>query len=111
MLKCCICISLSGRIIVKRNAEAMWGKSVINQLSQDLGNEFPDMKGFSPRNLAYMKQFYLFYCGDKSLQQVAAKTIDIDAESLQQVVAKSAEDNDVVDYAIFLFHRDIMFLF
>lgn len=65
-----------GEDIVKRNAEAVWGKSVINQLSQDLGEEFPDMKGFSPRNLAYMKQFYLFYSDDKSLQQVAAKIDD-----------------------------------
>lgn len=65
-----------GEDIVKRNAEAVWGKSVINQLSQDLGDEFPDMKGFSPRNLAYVKQFYLFYSGDKSLQQVAAKIDD-----------------------------------
>lgn len=65
-----------GKNMVKRNAEAVWGKSVINQPSQDLGDEFPDMKGFSPRNLAYMKQFYLFYSGDKSLQQVAAKIDD-----------------------------------
>lgn len=72
-----------GEDIVKRNAEAVWGKSVINQLSQDLGNEFPDMKGFSPRNLAYMKQFYLFYSNGENLQQVAAKIGDTDvAESL-----------------------------
>ncbi|WP_298614622.1 DUF1016 N-terminal domain-containing protein [uncultured Odoribacter sp.] len=45
-----------GEDIVNRNAEAVWGKSVINQLSQDLKDEFPYMKGFSPRNLVYMKQ-------------------------------------------------------
>lgn len=90
-----------GEDIVKRNVEAVWGKSVINQLSQDLGDEFPDMKGFSPRNLAYMKQFYLFYGGDKSLQQVAAKIGDTGGdENLPQAVAKSAK-GVVVDHAVF----------
>lgn len=78
-----------GDDIVKRNAEAVWGKSVINQLSQDLRDEFTDMRGFSLRNLAYMKQFYLFYSDGEKLQQVAAKsTVDDDKKSLPQVVAK-----------------------
>lgn len=50
-----------GEDIVGRKAEAQWGKSVINLLSQDLQEAFPQMQGFSPRNLVYMKQWYLFY--------------------------------------------------
>ena len=30
----------------------------------DLMDEFPDMKGFSVRNLKYVRQWYLFYCSD-----------------------------------------------
>lgn len=33
-----------------------WGTKVIEQLAEDLQNSFPDMRGFSQRNLLYMKQ-------------------------------------------------------
>ncbi len=34
-----------------------WGASVIKQISKDLSLEFPEIKGFSSRNLNYMAQF------------------------------------------------------
>ena len=37
--------------------EEGWGAKVIDRLSSDLTKEFPDMKGFSPRNLKYMRSF------------------------------------------------------
>jgi predicted nuclease of restriction endonuclease-like (RecB) superfamily len=43
-------------ILNKQNQEG-WGAKVIDRLSADLKNEFPDMKGFSPRNLKYMRKF------------------------------------------------------
>ena len=53
---------LLGRDIVQKNAVARWGEGVVNQLSLDLRNAFPDVKGFSARNLYYMKEWYEFYC-------------------------------------------------
>lgn len=50
-----------GRDIVQKNAIARWGDGVVNQLSLDLRNAFPDAKGFSSRNLYYMKEWYEFY--------------------------------------------------
>ncbi|MEO0986793.1 MAG: PDDEXK nuclease domain-containing protein [Cyanobacteria bacterium J06639_14] len=44
-----------GREILTRQQEQGWGAKVIDQLSQDLKREFPDMKGFSARNLKYMR--------------------------------------------------------
>jgi predicted nuclease of restriction endonuclease-like (RecB) superfamily len=46
-----------GRDILGRQEEAGWGTAVIDRLAKDLHNEFPDVKGFSPRNLGYMKAF------------------------------------------------------
>lgn len=43
-------------ILVKQN-EAGWGAKVIDRMSHDLKEEFPDMKGFSARNLKYMRKF------------------------------------------------------
>ncbi|BFK64300.1 hypothetical protein I2700191B6_06530 [Dorea formicigenerans] len=40
-----------GRDLVERKAEEKWGKGIVEQLSLDLQNEFPDEKGFSARNL------------------------------------------------------------
>jgi len=34
-----------------------WGTKIIERLSKDIRSEFPKLKGFSPRNLLYMKQF------------------------------------------------------
>ena len=46
-----------GRDILARQAEQGWGAKVIERLAQDLRVAFPDMKGFSPRNLKYMRAF------------------------------------------------------
>lgn len=47
--------------ILKSQKQHGWGAKVIDQLSQDLKSEFPEMKGFSTRNLKYMKYFAAAY--------------------------------------------------
>jgi hypothetical protein len=46
-----------GRDILARQAEQGWGAKVIERLAHDLREAFPEMKGFSPRNLKYMRAF------------------------------------------------------
>ena len=46
-----------GRDILERQAREGWGAKVIERLAHDLRTAFPDMKGFSPRNLKYMRSF------------------------------------------------------
>ncbi len=46
-----------GRDILLRQRDAGWGAKVIDRLSRDLRAAFPEMKGFSPRNLKYMRTF------------------------------------------------------
>ncbi|GAB1414656.1 hypothetical protein MASR2M117_00620 [Paludibacter sp.] len=53
--------------IVSRQAEAVWGSGIINQLSKDLQAAFPEMQGFSRTNLKYCKRFYLFYTQDNRI--------------------------------------------
>jgi len=45
-----------GREILTRNASRDWHESAIGMLAADLQREFPGIKGFSRRNLNYMKQ-------------------------------------------------------
>jgi len=44
-----------GREILQKQQVQGWGAKVIDRLAKDLRREFPDMKGFSPRNLKYMR--------------------------------------------------------
>ena len=46
-----------GRQILDKQLTAGWGAKVIDRLSHDLKAAFPDMSGFSPRNLKYMRKF------------------------------------------------------
>ena len=47
-----------GRDIVNMQAENKYGSGFFANLSRDLKEVLPDAKGFSPRNLLYMKQFF-----------------------------------------------------
>jgi predicted nuclease of restriction endonuclease-like (RecB) superfamily len=47
----------TGKIILQRQHEAAWGAKVIDRLSTDLRDAFPDMRGLSSRNLLAMKIF------------------------------------------------------
>ena len=68
---------LLGRDIVQKGAESRWGSGAVNQLSLDLKAAYPDVKGFSVRNLYYMKEWYEFYMADdehkRILHQLGAK--------------------------------------
>jgi predicted nuclease of restriction endonuclease-like (RecB) superfamily len=50
-----------GEEIVLRQSQARWGDGFLKQLSHDLMAEFPDMKGFSKRNLEQIRKWYLFW--------------------------------------------------
>ena len=60
------------RILATQEQEG-WGNKVIPKLARDLKREFPEMKGFSARNLSYMKRFAKAWPEESILQQLAAK--------------------------------------
>lgn len=62
-----------GRDILQRQAEQGWGTKVIDRLSRDLRMAFPEMKGFSPRNLKYMRAFAESWPEPEFVQQLAAQ--------------------------------------
>ncbi|MFH0796132.1 MAG: PDDEXK nuclease domain-containing protein [Candidatus Omnitrophota bacterium] len=48
-----------GRIIVERQRNEGWGKSVVERLATDIQQEFPGVSGFSPQNIWKMRSFYI----------------------------------------------------
>src|ERR1035437_2605747 len=61
-----------GHRIAQQQAKEGWGAGVIPRLAADLHAEFPEMKGFSERNLNYMIRFAREYGAPAILQQPAA---------------------------------------
>jgi len=62
-----------GRDILNRQQQQGWGAKVINRLAADLHQAFPKMKGFSPRNLKYMRAFAKAYPDEQFVQQPVAQ--------------------------------------
>ena len=63
-----------GAEIIERQKEMTWGSGFLEELSRELMAEFPDMKGFSYRNIRSIKQWYLFYNEPYTIwQQVVSK--------------------------------------
>ena len=62
-----------GKDIVEKQKQLGWGKSVVEQLSKDLKDEFPGTDGFSARNLWDMRRFYEEYQIDTNLRQLVAE--------------------------------------
>lgn len=62
-----------GRGILDRQQTEGWGAKVIDSLARDLKTEFPDMKGFSTRNLKYMRAFGEAWTDLAFVQQVVAQ--------------------------------------
>lgn len=62
-----------GKRIAEEQIIQNYGKSVVEKLSKDLRFEFPNAKGFSPRNLWNMKMFYETYRTKQILQQLVAE--------------------------------------
>lgn len=50
-----------GKEIVEKQELARWGDGFITRLSKDLSAEFPEMKGWSERNLRRIRKWYLTY--------------------------------------------------
>jgi len=62
-----------GREILSKQKLEGWGAKIIDKLADDLRLEFPDLKGFSSRNLKYMRAFAEAWPDEQFVQQVVAQ--------------------------------------
>jgi predicted nuclease of restriction endonuclease-like (RecB) superfamily len=62
-----------GRRILERQQIHGWGQSVVERLAKDLSKTFPNMKGFSPRNLWDMRRLFESCSNNAILRQAAAE--------------------------------------
>lgn len=62
-----------GRLILERQEREGWGAKVIDRLSADLREAYPDMGGLSPRNLLFMRSFAAAYPEQQIVKQLVSQ--------------------------------------
>ncbi len=60
-------------MILQRQKKEGWGAKVIERLAHDLRKEFPEMKGFSPRNLLFMRSLAEAFPDKTIVKQVVSQ--------------------------------------
>jgi Uncharacterized conserved protein len=70
---------------VDKQKNAKWGDGFLKQLSMDLMAEFPDMRGFSKRNLELIRQWYSFWKKEIIAKQLVSQ---LEIEKNQQFVGQ-----------------------
>jgi predicted nuclease of restriction endonuclease-like (RecB) superfamily len=62
-----------GKDILQRQSAEGWGSKIVDRLSVDLKKAFPEMNGFSPRNLKYMRRFAEVWPDESIVQRCVAQ--------------------------------------
>lgn len=94
-----------GRDLVMRKAEERWGSGVVEQLSLDLREAFPQEKGFSSRNMWRMKQWYLYFStseANEKMPRLVAELQNSESSYLINVPQSMADLNDEQCFPIVL---------
>src|SRR5258708_338773 len=65
----CEALAASSNVRVRRQS----GRHLLENMATDLHSEFPDVRGFSPRNLKYMRKLALTWPDQQIVQQIVAQ--------------------------------------
>jgi predicted nuclease of restriction endonuclease-like (RecB) superfamily len=84
-----------GQEIVEKQQHTDWGSGFLKHLSRDLIAEFPEIKGFSYRNLKRIRQWVLFYSKDEDNLATACGQISANPPKSPQTI----DDQGVANWA------------
>jgi len=88
-----------GADIVAKQQHSVWGEGFLTQLSQDLMAEFPEVKGFSVRNLKYIRQWRSFYHHPQAIgQQAVAQLCQIPWGHNIAIISKTQTQQEALYY-------------
>ena len=76
-----------GKMLQQSQQADGWGRKTLQRLSVDLKNDYPEIKGFSVRNMQCMMQFFDEYNQELTMVKGAASTI---TQSMIAQVEKSS---------------------
>jgi predicted nuclease of restriction endonuclease-like (RecB) superfamily len=87
-----------GADIVARQSTVAWGQGFLTQLSADLMREFPEVKGFSERNLKYIRQWREFWQAVSIGQQAVAQLTAIPWGHNLAILSKCKQHDEATFY-------------
>ncbi len=88
-----------GHDIVDKQKNSQWGDGFLAQLSQDLRAAFPEVKGFSLRNLKYIRQWVNFWQTDSAIgQQPVAQLTQIPWSHNLVIISKCKNPSEALFY-------------
>ena len=88
-----------GSDIVDKQKNSTWGDGFLKQLSTDLMADFPEMKGFSKRNLEQIRRWYRFYAHDTLVaKQAVAQLNQIPWGHNIMIVSKCRSQSEALYY-------------
>lgn len=89
-----------GKMLSEKIKQSNWGDKVLENVSKDLRNEFPDMKGFSVSNLKTCRLFYeYFFKGSQLANQNYSQNRSISSQPVNQLKGVDIQ-NDIIDFQI-----------
>ncbi len=80
-----------GNEIVEKQKNSTWGRGFLQQLSNDLIAEFPDVKGFSYTNIKNIRQWFLFWqqlVGELNIQKSQQLVGEFEIENTKLIVSQ-----------------------
>lgn len=89
-----------GADIVKKQKDTAWGGAFLKTLSHDLMAEFPEMKGFSKRNLELIRQWYLFWSEEKAIAKQAVSQMKLIPWGHNLAIIAKCKDHDEAIYYV-----------
>ena len=87
-----------GADIVARQSTMAWGQGFLTQLSADLMREFPEVNGFSERNLKYIRQWREFWQAVSIGQQAVAQLTAIPWGHNLAILSKCKQHDEATFY-------------
>lgn len=89
-----------GADIVVKQKQFAWGSGFVSQLSADLMREFPEVRGFSVRNLKYIRQWHEYWVDAAPIgQQPVAQILSIPWGHNLAILAKCKQHDEALYYA------------
>ena len=86
-----------GKEVVEKQKKTDWGSGFIEQFASDLRKSFPDIKGFSKRNVYAMRQWYLFY--SEQFEFVPQAVAQIPWGHNRLIISQIKDINEAIFYA------------
>lgn len=88
-----------GKDITEKRADSKWGNKFFKNMSMDMADLIPNVKGFSPTNLRYMMRFYEIF---KDIQIVPQLGEQSSENAKRQIVPQLGEQFEMASNKVFM---------